>query len=197
MTSSSTNFALAKELFGEQLSSLKFYVNGELKDLINIEIDPKKTVLEYFNNNYEKCLIDWCEKYPEGCTLSLSKGNFFTKLFTKEPKILLLNSIESIKEFSKNNSIANRPQAFVFDLLSHHYLGSYYRMHDSKLDEIRRITLNAFEENLIEDEKICNEIETFFTFLNEKYFETRSIQLSESIEKPMEYIQQLIVNLVE
>ena len=51
MTSSSTNFALAKELFGEPLSSLKFYVNGELKDLINIEIDPKKTVLEYLREN--------------------------------------------------------------------------------------------------------------------------------------------------
>jgi ferredoxin len=42
---------LAKELFSEESSPLRFYVNNELNDLKNVSIDPKKTVLEYLREN--------------------------------------------------------------------------------------------------------------------------------------------------
>ena len=164
----------------------------------------EKTVYEFFNENYEQCLVEWCEKYPEGCFLDFSKNRGSIKKYLKsitfDNKVLLLNSMESINELSKNDSIANRPKTLIFDLLSHHYLGSYFRMYDYKLKEIRLTTTSGLE-NLIlmnskSDQLICNEIERYFAFMNEKFFNTRTTLISEEIINPMDYIQNLVVNIV-
>ena len=161
------------------------------------------TISEFFAENPEQCLTDLCKNYPSGCFLDLNKSSSFWKAFKKSTnsnKILLLNSMKSIKEFSEHDVIADRPRTLIFDLLSHHYLGSYFRMHDSKLDEIR-LTESSGLTNFVlinskADDLICKEIENFISFLNQSFFGTHSVIYSKEITNPMKHIQNLVINIV-
>jgi cytochrome P450 len=163
-----------------------------------------KTVYEFFTENYEQCLVEWCEKYPDGCFLDTSKNKDglmnCLKSSSFKNKILLLNSIKTIKELSKNDSISNSPKTLIFNLFSHHYLSSYFRLYDSKFKEIRLTKTNGLENlilmNLKSDQVICNEIERYFVFINEKFFDTRTTLISDEIINPMDYFQNLVVNIV-
>jgi hypothetical protein len=158
------------------------------------EIDLSiKSSRDYFNKNYEQCLINWCMKYPNGCTLNLNPTGFFNRT---DGKIILVNSVESIKEFSKNDSIAYRPQMFLLDVISHHYQGSFFRMYNSDLNEVRKTSTYGLHKLVLSNPEaeplVSDELESFFAFIDKDVVKGDS----GLIENAQIYIQQVIVNIV-
>ena len=159
-----------------------------------------KEINEYFNENYEECLINWSVKYPNGCTLELGAKDSLLKGYFKQKtddKIILLNSVDSIKQFSKNNLISNRPQLFLLDVISHHYLGSFFRMYNDDLINVRKTSLNGLEKlvssNPDAESLILDELERFFTFIENQILPGKQTGV---IENAQIFIQQVIVNII-
>lgn len=159
-----------------------------------------KELNRYLNENYENCLIDWCKKYPDGCTLDLkSEKSFLLKMLFKhqDDRIIILNSVDSIKEFSKNNMIADRPQLFVFNVLSKGYLGSFFRMFNEDSINIRKTSSNGLQELVLSnpntDGLISDEFERFNTFIVKEILCSNSTGL---ISNAQIFFQQVIVNII-
>ena len=131
--------------------------------------------------------IDWSIKYPNGCTLSLDSNK----------KILLLNSIEAIREYSKNDSIANRPNIFLFGVISHDFHGSFFRMHDSNLNEVRKTSLQGIQRLILSNPDaetlVFDELERFFAFIDKDVLSGGDSGL---IQNAQIFIQQVVTNIV-
>lgn len=180
-----------------QSSSYKYPNIIDLRE----KYDENKTLNEYFNENYEKCLIEWCQKYPIDCTLVFGENLKGTNI--RAHKIILLNSIEAIKKY--DNLISNRPTIFAFDAISHHFLGSFFRMYDANLLEIRKTSLYGLQRLVLnnpESESLVNdELEQFIEFINEKVIDSNNTENnihsnSGIIQNIRPYLQQLIVNII-
>lgn len=104
----------------------------------------KKISPDAFSQNAEQALLDIAALYPDECTLEFASRGFFESNGPK--KIVFLNSMEAVRKFTKSNDktnaqstcINNRCKNFVFKVLSKNYLGSFFRMSDPKLLEIRQ-----------------------------------------------------------
>lgn len=119
--------------------------------------------LTHLNKNSEEYMIRLRNLYPNECSLKLGKQ-----------QIVFLNSIESFKKFNQKVSsslepIANRPQNAIFQLISKNYLGSFFRLYDDKLKEIRKSSLAGLHKlsaNAVEFEaKLAEEVQEFSEFL--------------------------------
>jgi cytochrome P450 len=138
--------------------------------------------LECLATDHEKALVMLHKLYPDECTLTLDKqSGLWARLFpncsytNKEKKIIFLNSIEAVKRFSKTNQgsvepIPDRPRNFLLNIITKGYLGSFFRMYDAKLKEVRKssaaglhklMSLPNFDSNLVD------EVQHFITFLDE------------------------------
>lgn len=132
------------------------------------------------NGNHEPFLRAIKQRYPNECSFSVNS----------EKKIVFLNSIEAVKQFSANSeNIPDRAKNFVFDTLSDHYLGSFFRQSDARLREVRKsslvglhklVDLPSFETNLVD------ELQHFVDFLNK----------NELIDNANIQFQQLSTNLI-
>jgi hypothetical protein len=138
--------------------------------------------LECLATDHEKALAMLHKLYPDECTLTLDKQNgLWAKLFSnsdctgKEKKIIFLNSIEAVKRFSKTTQanvepIPDRPQNFLINIISHGYLGSFFRMYDNKLKEVRKSSLTGLHKLLSLpnfDSNLVDEVQHFINFIDE------------------------------
>jgi cytochrome P450 len=140
---------------------------------------------DYFNGNYEKCLIEMAEKYPDECTLKHAQAAF-----------VFLNSVQAVNKFTKTDSIANRPQLYALDLISHHYLGSFFRMFDTDLEDIRRTTAKGLQmlvfSNPDAESNVFDELLQFIDFLEVNYLQDKDMV----VDDVQTYFQQLCTNIV-
>lgn len=172
----------------------------------------KSEIIKNLQDDHEKFLLMLKQVYPDECMLDLNEGLFETQ----NKRIIILNSIEAIKRFAKDSSsdfISNRPKNFVLNLLSKSYLGSFFRMNDDKLKEIRKSSLQGLHKligaNNELDTKLIEELQHFFDFVNEFFIENNhdkaslaskySLSLNEHtglIENAPVYFQQYCANLI-
>jgi hypothetical protein len=146
-------------------------------------------------NNHEKYLQLLKEAYDDECTLNLGKD-----------KILILNSIDSVKKFStqlnnpKSEPIGDRPKNFILGLVSNGYLGSFFRMNDDRLREVRKSSLNGLHKliggaNSQEFEsKVVDEINEFAEFLNKQC--SSNEKGTGTLEQACTYMEQITANLI-
>jgi steroid 17alpha-monooxygenase / 17alpha-hydroxyprogesterone deacetylase len=130
----------------------------------------------------EKLLVELKNRYPNECCLDIDGS-----------KVILLNSIESIRKYSTEfgeNLIANRPHFEIFDIISHNYLGSFFRMYDESLISIRRNSSNGLNRLVMNnpefETKLFDELRMFNEFLMK--------QSSNDLENFQIYVQQFTAN---
>jgi cytochrome P450 len=155
------------------------------------KIESKTTedeFLEYFNKNYEKCLIDMSVEYPDECSLKLDDSIF-----------VFLNSVEAVDRFSKSvdsQAIANRPQMYALDVISHHFLGSFFRMYDNDLKNVRKTTTNGLHRfvysNPQAESSVSDELMRFIDFVELNFVRDPEV----AMDDVRTYLQQLCVNIV-
>ncbi len=133
---------------------IRFDKNGDASLLGH----TKEKFMVNLEKNHELYLLYLQRIYPNECTLNLGRFSLFSWLFGRERKIIFLNSIDSIKRFlsaekgAKVEPIANRPRNYIFRLISKGFLGSFFRMYDEKLLEVRNNSLRGLHQ-LIGDKK--------------------------------------------
>lgn len=146
--------------------------------------------LANLNKNPDEYLLRLCSLYPNECSLKLANSQ----------QIVFLNSIESFKKFSQKVSrgaepIANRPQNPIFQLVSKNYLGSFFRLYDDKLKEIRKSSLAGIHKlsaNAVEFEaKLADEVEQFADFISSKCLDNQGRLNSASV-----HLQQISTNMI-
>ncbi len=176
----------------------------------------KEKFIANLEKNHELYLLILQRIYPNECTLNLGRSSIFS---LHEHKIVFLNSIDSIKRFLNSTTssnqpepIANRPKNFIFKLISKNFLGTFFRMYDDKLLEVRKSSLKALHQ-LIGDKKeldqiLLNELKQFMEFIdtkvineemnkrNSNFYKINFAPNSGLIESTPLYLQQLSTNLI-
>ena len=197
----STTKILATVAIGLSIPLFVGYYLKKKNRYIYPDVIDFKNKNSFFSENYENCLIEWCKKYPNGCTLDLkSEDRSLFKIFFEKninDKIIILNSVDSIKEFSKNNLIADRPQLFVFSVLSKGYLGSFFRMFNESSIKIRKASSSGLQQLVLSnpnsDGLISDEFERFNSFIEK---DIMSGNMTGLMLNAQIYFQQIIVNIV-
>ena len=176
----------------------------------------KEKFIANLEKNHELYLLILQRIYPNECTLNLGRSSIFS---LHEHKIVFLNSIDSIKRFLNSTTsstqpepIANRPKNFLFKLISKNFLGTFFRMYDDKLLEIRKSSLQGLhqligqKENL--DQTLLNELKQLIEFIdtkvinedmnkrNSNFYKLDFAPNSGLIESAPLYLQQLSTNLI-
>jgi hypothetical protein len=177
-----------------------------------IEIDVnrdefERDFMESLSKDHERTLTLLQKLYPDECTLTLDKQGRLASFFPgccsrKEKKIIILNSIEAVKRFSKTSQsnldlIPGRPKSFLMNILSKGYLGSLFRMYDAKSKEIRKsslaglhklMSLPNFDSNLVE------EVQHFISFIEEKNLKPGVNEFV--LENAPIFLQQISTNMI-
>ena len=147
----------------------------------------KHEFLDNLQNDHEHYLLSLQKAYPNECTLSLDSFFFGTT------NIIFLNSIEAVKKFSqkvdKQETIADRPKSFLLNFISKGYLGSFFRMYDEKLLEIRKSSLSGLHKLIGGDpnfeNKLIDEMQHLIDFFEGEFIDHK--QLFEKEEKAKYY----------
>nr|QUF59369.1 cytochrome p450 CYP3043A1 [Brachionus angularis] len=145
----------------------------------------KNEFLSNLQNNHEQYLDILKQEYPNECTLSVGSKYFGTK-----QTIVFLNSIESVKKFSKSGNqpepIPDKPKSFLLNFISKGYLGSFFRMFDDKLLEIRKSSLAGLHKLTSDpnfESKLEDELLQFFEYFNHEYIDSKKLFEKEALEK--------------
>ncbi|CAF0757467.1 unnamed protein product [Brachionus calyciflorus] len=173
----------------------------------------KQDFLHNLQDDHEHFLLSLQKAYPNECTLSLDS------CFFGQNKIIFLNSIESVKKFSQriNNveTIPDRPKNMLLDFISKGYLGSFFRMYDEKLLEVRKSSLAGLHKLIGSDpnfeDKLVDEIKHLMDFFDEEFISHAQLFQKEEkaryyainlgkedglvLDAPV-YLQQLATNLI-
>jgi hypothetical protein len=160
-----------------------YLVYKELKYKYPARISYTSDLLSSDVSRVQHGLVTLLETYPHECTLTLKSKN-----------VIILNSIEAIKKFSKqqndNQLISNRPKNDIFSMISNEYLGSFFRMNDDKLNEKRKFSSNTLHSLMGKtsnfDKQLDFEIKQFIDFLTDK----------SSLDDFPVYLQQSSANLL-
>lgn len=133
----------------------------------------KKEFLRNLQEDHEHYLTLLQQAYPNECCLTLNN-------FLSGPKrIVFLNSIESVKKFSqkveKVEAIADRPKNLILNFISKGYLGSFFRMFDEKLLEIRKSSLQGLHKIIGNDpnfeHKLADELQLLIDFIDKEFID--------------------------
>ena len=138
--------------------------------------------------NHEKYLLLLQRVYPNECSLSINACTWWPG--QPQRRIVFLNSINSIRKFLANTTgmdgielFANRPRNYWLSALSGgiagagstggDFLGSFFRMYDQKLKEIRNVTMAGLKHigpplNVADFEaRLLDELRSFDSFLSD------------------------------
>ena len=191
------------------LKKLSKKSNQKYKFPIELDLNHKefnKDFLTGLQEDHEKFLLLIQKLYPNECTLTLKEqaqclGSLLSCCNSKEKKIIVLNSMNAVKRFSKQNTIGgepipDRPKNFLLSAISKGYLGSFFRMHDDKLKEIRKSSLAGltklsglptFETGIME------EIQQFLDFIADKNLQNKPSCI---LENAPVHLQQITTNII-
>ena len=118
--------------------------------------DLGRTVDEFVANlhaNHEKYLLLLQRLYPDECSLTLNSG-WSSLLLRAQRRLIFLNSASCIRKYTTTGCGSNgcsgqartarepfvdRPRNFLLAALSAGYLGSFFRMYDAQLRDIRAV----------------------------------------------------------
>nr|UOU03278.1 cytochrome P450 3043A1 [Brachionus rubens] len=147
----------------------------------------KQDFLNNLQTDHEHYLTLLQKSYPNECTLNLNS------CLSGDKNIIFLNSIESVKKFSQkiNNlePIPDRPKSFLIDFISKGYLGSFFRMYNEKLLEVRKSSLAGLHKLIGSDpnfeEKLTDELKFLIDYFDEEFIDHK--QLFEKEEKARYY----------
>jgi hypothetical protein len=199
LSENKAQIAIAVGLGLVSIVALKRFMKKEkpnVKYPIEIDFNDKRVqeklgrnLKEFLSNlagkNQEQVLLDLQKLYPNECSVKL--GN-------SQP-IVFLNSFESFRKFNQKvaslEPIANRPKNPVFGIVSKNYLGSFFRLYDDRMKEMRKSTLNGLHKltaNAVEFEaKLTDELEYFMEFLNSNKGQLNSAPV---------HLQQISTNMI-
>jgi hypothetical protein len=149
----------------------------------------KKEFMAKLKANHEKVLDLLKNIYPQTCTIDLDRSLFCSK------KIVFLNSIKAVKKYSSQDGVSDRPKNFLFECVSDGYLGSFFRMYDEKLLEIRKSSVTGLHKlmNGQFESKLVDELTFFIDYLNEKM---ESRHAKGVLENAPLHIQQISTNMI-
>lgn len=171
------SYATLKKLFGKKY---KYPEEIDFKKDKQLGAN-KREFLENLQNDHEKYLELLQKLYPGECTLTLGCNK----------KLVFLNTVESVKKFSKkgreHEPIADKPKSLLLNFVSKGYLGSFFRMFDDKLLEIRKSSLAGLHRLIGSDpdfeSKLTEEFQLLIDFFNQEFIDSKTSSEKENLGK--------------